>query len=297
MSEVLKRKSLGRGLDALLGVEETNGKPSILSQTGIFMLPLDTIAANPFQPRSRFEEQSLAELAVSIGNHGVIQPVTVRRLSKDSYQLISGERRLKAAAIAGLKEIPAFLRIADDESMLEMSLIENTHREDLDPIEIAIGYSRLMDECRMTQEQLSDRTGKDRSTIVNFIRLLKLPPVIQLALRERKITMGHARALININNPAAQLNLFDKILDDSMSVRETENSAKKFKENSHTSKNSALKWKQPADDLLCNSLFNALSVKINIARSSGCKGKITIPFTSDEEFQKIADFLRKEQQY
>ena len=223
-------------MSALLDSEdeavETATHSAVHSSTqhgGISQISIEYIEVNPFQPRTRFDEKALQELTDSITHYGLIQPITVRRVSKDKYQLISGERRFKASQLAGLTEIPAYVRLADDKAMLEMALIENTHREDLDAIEIAMGYERLIEECGLTQEELSGKIGKDRTTVTNYLRLLKLPPVIQLAIRRKKITMGHARALINIDNPINQLSVFDKILDESLSVRDTEEKARIIK--------------------------------------------------------------------
>lgn len=290
MSDINKKRALGRGLSALL---DSDGDNTVLAQKpgnpqpavgGIALIPVAQIEANPFQPRSRFEETPLKELTDSIRQHGVIQPITVRRISKDKYQLISGERRLKATELAGLHEIPAYVRIANDQAMLEMALIENTHREDLDPVEIAIGYQRLIEECNMTQENLSEKVGKDRTSVTNYLRLLKLPPVIQLALRERKISMGHAKALINIANPASQLSLFDKILDDSLSVRATEEKAK----NAKVARQKKSLSKKEEDSKLEDELSLKLATTVKLARASkGTKGKLVISFKTEEELSKI----------
>jgi ParB family chromosome partitioning protein len=294
MSDNTKKRALGRGLSALLESEadsvstsRANSNSGIQSTGGMSQILISQIEANPFQPRSRFEETPLKELTDSIRQHGVIQPITVRRVSKDKYQLISGERRLKATGLAGLQEIPAYVRVANDQAMLEMALIENTHREDLDAIEIAIGYQRLIEECNMTQEDLSEKVGKDRSSVTNFLRLLKLPPVIQLAIRERKITMGHAKALINIGNPASQLSLFDKILDESLSVRDTEEKAKTAKASAPKQKNSANGSDKYEDSRLESELSSLFSAKVKLARSGTGKGKIVIPFKSEEELKNI----------
>jgi len=295
MNQNPKKKSLGRGLSALLDSAEENTETtahsaghSSVQHGGISQILIEQIEANPFQPRTRFDEQALKELADSIVHYGLIQPITVRRVSKDKYQLISGERRFKASQVAGLTEVPAYVRLADDKAMLEMALIENTHREDLDAIEIAMGYQRLIEECGLTQEELSGKIGKDRSTVTNYLRLLKLPPVIQLAIREKKITMGHARALINIDNPINQLTVFDKILDESLSVRDTEEKARviKSKSPSKNSQNGSTK----EDKHIEENLSGVFSSKVKVSRS-GAKGKIVIPFSSDEQFRKILALL------
>lgn len=286
-----KKKSLGRGLSALLdspeGNTEATATHSMAQHGGIAQIPILQIETNPFQPRTRFDEQALKELTESIIHYGLIQPITVRRVSKDKYQLISGERRFKASQLAGLTEVPAYVRLADDKAMLEMALIENTHREDLDAIEIAMGYQRLIEECGLTQEELSGKIGKDRSTVTNYLRLLKLPPVIQLAIREKKITMGHARALINIDNPISQLNVFDKILDESLSVRATEEKARSTKGQASAKKSPG---HNAEDKQIEQGLSGVFSSKVKVSRSGG-KGKIVIPFSSDEQFRKILALL------
>lgn len=257
---------------------------------GTSQILLEQIEVNPFQPRTRFEEKALKELSDSIVHFGLIQPITVRRVSKERYQLISGERRLKASQVAGLKEIPAYVRLADDKAMLEMALIENTHREDLDAIEIAMGYQRLIEECGLTQEELSEKIGKERSTVTNYLRLLKLPPVIQLAIREKKITMGHARALINIDNPINQLSVFDKILDESLSVRDTEEKARSAKKKVPAGHSQNGNGVNPEDKSIEKDLSGKFSSKVKVSRSGG-KGKIVIAFSSDEQFRKILELL------
>jgi ParB family chromosome partitioning protein len=285
-----KKRSLGRGLSALLESEESiaTSTHTVSAGGGTSQIPIAYIESNPFQPRTHFDKAQLDDLASSIKQHGVIQPITVRRVSKDKYQLISGERRWKASQMADLVEIPAYVRVADDQAMLEMALIENTHREDLDSIEIAIGYQRLIEECGLTQEDLSEKVSRDRTTVTNYLRLLKLPPVIQLAIRERKISMGHAKALINIDNPASQLSVFDKILDDSLSVRETESRAKEAKKSFVKPRNSS----NGAEDVrLEKQLSERLASKVKLARSGKGKGKLVISFSSDEELSKIVGLL------
>jgi ParB family chromosome partitioning protein len=286
-----KKRALGRGLSALLESETTTvTAPHTQASTGgTSLIPIAFIEANPFQPRSHFDQIQLEDLAASIKQHGVIQPITVRRVSKDKYQLISGERRWKASQMAGLDEIPAYVRVANDQSMLEMALIENTHREDLDPIEISIGYQRLIEECGLTQEDLSDKVGRDRSTVSNFLRLLKLPPVIQLAIREKKISMGHAKALINIDNPASQLSVFDKILDESLSVRATEDKARDAKASLVKPKRSG--QNSAEDNRLEKELSQHLASKVKLSRGNAGKGKLVISFSSDEGLRKIVERL------
>ena len=218
-----KKKALGRGLSALLENPETDITSRELSSDhvigAIAQIEIALIEPNPFQPRVHFDKEELADLALSIQQQGIIQPVTVRKIGIDRYQLISGERRLKAARVAGLTEVPAYIRVANDEQMLEMALVENIQREDLNPLEVAISFQRLLDECQIRQEDLSVKVGKDRSTISNYIRLLRLPAEIQGAIRDNRITMGHARALITIDDPEKQVILLGKILDRKLSVR------------------------------------------------------------------------------
>ena len=214
-----QKNALGRGLGALIeDADQSERAPA----AAINEIDIDKIEVNPFQPRKNFDEESLRELASSIREIGIIQPITVRRLNGDTYQLITGERRYKAAGLAGMETIPAYVRIAEDQNMLEMALVENIQREDLDSIEVAISYQRLIEEIGLTQENLSDRVGKKRSTISNYLRLLKLPAEIQLGIRDRLISMGHARALVNIPDPNIQLEIFQKIIKDDLSVRKVE---------------------------------------------------------------------------
>jgi ParB family chromosome partitioning protein len=226
-----KKPALGRGLSALLENAKTDITTKQVGDTApvvnsVSIIKLSNIEVNPFQPRTNFEETALQELSDSIKQHGIIQPLTLRKLGYDKYQLISGERRFRASQLAGLKEVPAYIRVADDQAMLEMALVENIQREDLDPIEVALSYKRLIDECSLTQEQLSEKVGKQRSTVTNFLRLLRLPAPIQKALRERDISMGHAKALINIDNEDRQLAIFALTLEQELSVRQIEEIAR-----------------------------------------------------------------------
>ena len=256
-------------------------------------LALEKIEANPFQPRNRFEELSLKELAKSIKEQGIIQPVTIRKLGYDKYQLISGERRFKAAKLAGLKEIPCYIRVANDQQMLELALIENIHRKDLNPIEIAISYQRLMEECQITQELLSDRIGKDRSTITNYIRLLKLPPVIQIALQDEKISMGHARAIINIESETKQIEILELIISQGLSVRDVESLAKTSSKGKATNpqKETIFNEKQ---EFAQKQLESTLETRVQIRRNNNGKGSIVISFKSDKEFDRIMSILENE---
>jgi len=235
MTQAIKKQALGRGLSALLkdpenDIKSVNDKNADKVVGNIIELELEAIEINPFQPRSNFNEETLQELASSIKELGVIQPITVRKLEFNKYQLISGERRLRAAKIAGLTVIPSYIRIADDNESLVMALVENIQRHDLDPIEIALSYQRLIDEIQLTQEQMSDKVGKKRSTIANYLRLLKLDPIIQTGIRDGFISMGHGRALITIENEDIQSDIYHKIISQNLSVRETENVVKNYQE-------------------------------------------------------------------
>lgn len=291
-----KKKALGRGLSALLGdtresehLEETAGPPS----GGTHEILLSEIEVNPFQPRRHFDQESIKELAESIKVHGIIQPVTVRRLSSNQYQLISGERRFQASKIAGLKGIPAYVRLADDQQMLEMALIENIQRENLNPIEVALSYQRLITECNLKQEQLGERVGKERSTVTNYLRLLKLPPDIQIALRDDKLSMGHARAIINVENPDAQLFIFKKTIQDDLSVRKVEELARQVASGA-SGKITPKKEAQAASREMSNlqsKLSSHFGTKVSV-KSDGGKGEIKIPFLSVEDLNRILDIFK-----
>ncbi len=288
-----KRDDLGKGIRALL-----EGMDSSLSNEGALLgtsnaIPLSQIEVNPFQPRHDFNEQAMQELANSIRIHGVIQPITVRKISAKKYQLIAGERRLRAAKLAGLAEVPAFVRTADDEQMLEMALIENTHREDLNAIEVAINYKRLIDECNLIQEDLAEKVGKDRATVANYLRLLKLPPEIQQAIKDKTISMAHARALINVSDPVTQLQLYKEILDKELSVRQTEQLARDF-----TSTKKRSDKKSPslphAYQRIQDRISSHLSTKVQIKRRRLGKGDIVIQFYSDSDLERLAELLSVE---
>ncbi|MCB0802315.1 MAG: ParB/RepB/Spo0J family partition protein [Flavobacteriales bacterium] len=291
-----KKPALGRGLSALLENEKsdiTTKETSEVSTTvgSIAELEISQIVANPFQPRTKFEEQALIELAQSIKTLGIIQPITVRKLGYNQFQLISGERRFRASQLAGLHKIPAYIRIANDQSMLEMALVENIQRSNLDAIEIAISYQRLIDECSLTQEVLSQRVGKQRSTISNYLRLLKLPAEIQAAIRENKISMGHARALINIESETEQINVLHQILEETLSVRKTEELAKEKKESSQKPHNSAVLPLSLVDKKLKSDLSKYFDVKVNLQRKDIDRGRLVIPFNSDEELSRIIKLM------
>ena len=286
-----KHRGLGRGLDAILQSPETDITSADISGNyvagAIAQIEIDKIETNPFQPRTDFDESALNELAESIKNQGVIQPVTVRKMGYDKYQLISGERRLRASKLAGLKTIPVFIRVANDEQMLEMALIENIHRENLNAIEVAISYQRLLEECKLTQDKLSEKVGKDRSTVANFLRLLKLPAEIQIAIRDGYITMGHARALVNISDKSKQLIILKRIIDEDLSVRQVEMLVK----DKPAKKPKAIvpeSYKVQAD-----ALSKALKMGVKVSRDSKGKGSLTINFKNDEEFERLLDFINK----
>ena len=296
MSLQNKKRGLGRGLDAILQSPETDITSSDISGNyvagAVAEINIDFIEANPFQPRTDFDESALNELAESIKIQGVIQPVTVRKMGRDKYQLISGERRLRASKMAGLKTIPVFIRVANDEQMLEMALIENTHREGLNAIEVALSYQRLIEECNITQEQLSEKVGKDRSTVTNFLRLLKLPPEVQVALRDEFISMSQARAIINIEDKTKQLVILKEIIDKDLSVRQVEELVRSL-----NSKN--VKTKKQKDVLpeafifTVDSLSKSLNTKVKINRNSKGKGSLTIDFKNDEDFERLIALINK----
>lgn len=288
-----KRPALGRGLSALLENEKTDvtyaSSETDLPKTvgSISEVAISKIEANPFQPRTKFEEEALQELSQSIRELGIIQPVTVRKLGYDKYQLISGERRFRASQLAGLTQIPAFVRIANDQSMLEMALVENIQRAELDAIEVAISYQRLIDECKLTQEELSQRVGKKRSTISNYLRLLKLPAEIQNGIRSNRLTMGHARALINLDDEKTQLEVYHQILNDTLSVRKTEEIAKEKKTVKTLKSSPSTLPLSLVDKKLISNLSKLFKVDVKFQRKEDEKGKIVIPFESDEELAKI----------
>ena len=282
-----KQNGLGRGLDAILPKTET---PEIT---------ISKIQTNPFQPRKEFNEDALEELSSSIKELGIIQPITVRKLGFDKYQLISGERRLRASEMAGLTKIPTYIRIANDQQMLEMALVENIQRENLNPIEVALSFKRLIEECDLTQEACSERVGKNRSTITNFLRLLKLPEEIQLGLQMKKISMGHARALINVSDKQKQLNIYHDAVANGFSVREVEQIVKMFAEIDYkrTSKDKKVKIVNPLPfdkQRKMHELSNYLDREVQMKTNKKGKGKLTIPFSSDEDFEKIIALIKKD---
>lgn len=299
-----KKKALGRGLNALLSDNDTTDRleaeiavANIASpgspKSGINEIPVAEIETNPFQPRTHFDEDALLELAESIKVHGIIQPITVRRLAHNQYQLISGERRYQASKLAGLENIPAYVRLADDQQMLEMALIENIQRENLNAIEIALSYQRLLSECNLKQEQLGERVGKNRATVTNYLRLLKLPPDVQIAVRDNKLSMGHARAIINVESADQQLYIFKRILGEDLSVRKVEELVRELgaprNEAVATAAQPAAVSKEMAQ--LQSRLSSHFSTRVTV-KSDGKKGDIKIPFVSVEDLNRILDILR-----
>lgn len=286
-----KRNALGRGLGALIDDADRDRDPS----SSISEIAIEEIEANPFQPRTKFDEEALKELATSIKKIGIIQPITLRKVGQRKYQIIAGERRFRASKIAGLETITAYVRTAEDEGMLEMALVENIQREDLDAIEIALSYQRLMDECKLTQENLSDRVGKKRSTVSNYLRLLRLPALIQKGIVDKTISMGHARALVNIKNPEDQLAIYDEILKNDYSVRKVEELVRQL--NSSEAKvpqTAASKQKHPQEyGELKEHLSRFFNTKVDFSLNNKGKGKIVIPFGSSTDLERIIGILDK----
>ena len=290
MAKATKKQALGRGLSALLKDTSSNVKDNHDIVGNIIEVALETIQVNPYQPRTYFDEDTLSELATSIRELGVIQPITVRKLG-DTYQLVSGERRFRASKLIGNKTIPAYIRTANDQEMLEMALVENIQRKNLDPIEIALSYQRLIDEIQLTQENLSVRVGKKRSTVANYLRLLKLDPILQTGMRDGFISMGHGRALINVSDSNDQLSIYKKILKDKLSVRQTEELVKNIKSNTSQSKSVNKKLPKYIKESILT-INKYLDQKIDITVNSKGKGKILIPFDSKEDFERIKNLLK-----
>ncbi len=300
MAKATRKQALGRGLSALLkdpdnDIKSAGDKNADKLVGHIVELEMSSIEVNPFQPRTSFNEESLRELASSIRELGVIQPITVRKLDFDKYQLVSGERRFRASKLVGLETIPAYIRIANDQESLEMALVENIQRQDLDPIEIALSYQRLIDEIQLTQEQLSDRIGKNRSTIANYLRLLKLDPIIQTGMRDGFLSMGHGRALINIDNTQKQLEIYEKILQRSLSVRDTEQLVRELngdkKPDAAKSKSTSVPktYKKGIKEF-----SEYLGTKVDVKVTKKGSGKLTIPFSSEEDFKRLKNLIRGE---
>ncbi|WP_460218816.1 ParB/RepB/Spo0J family partition protein [Psychroserpens sp. MEBiC05023] len=297
MAKATKKQALGRGLSALLkdpsnDIKSANDKNADTIIGNIVELDIDVIEINPFQPRTNFNEETLRELASSIKELGVIQPITVRKLEFNKFQLVSGERRFRASKLIGLKTIPAYIRIANDQESLEMALVENIQRQDLDPIEIALSYQRLIDEISLTQEQMSERVGKKRSTIANYLRLLKLDPIIQTGMRDGFISMGHGRAIINIEDQSVQLDIYEKIITDKLSVRATEALVKSYHNPSEK------KTVEPEElpkfvKKGIKEFSEYFGHKIGVKLSKNGKGQITIPFHSEEDFNRIKKLVQR----
>ena len=286
MAKATKKQALGRGLSSILNKDSNSTKSLNFNKRKSIIdnIDINLITVNPYQSRSNFNEKSLKELTTSIKNIGVIQPITVRKIKKNSYQLISGERRLKACKNLELNNIPAYIRTANDQESLEMALIENIHRQDLDAIEIAVSYKRLIDEINLTQEELSNKIGKDRTTITNYLRLLKLNPIIQSGIKDSFISMGHGRSIINIENKSDQIKVYETIISKNLSVRNTEELVKNYKNNQVTKK-SIDKPKYISNAITKLSEIFKTSVRVNVSRNN--QGKIIIPFKSEAEFKKI----------
>lgn len=293
-----KKPALGRGLGALLQNSETDIATSPIGEDvgnvvgSVSSIAIKEIETNPFQPRTQFEKDALLELANSIKELGIIQPVTVRKLGYGKYQLISGERRFRASQIAGLTEIPAFIRIANDQEMLEMALVENIQRQELDAIEVAFSYQKLIEECGLTQEKMSERVGKKRSTVANYLRLLKLPAEIQLSIRTRDISMGHARALVNIDDEKKQVTLSRRIIKEGLSVRQIEEIVKERKEETSIAlKKGGVSDLSFSQQKIKDDLSDFLKAKVQLQSNAKGKGKLTIPFTSEKELERIVELL------
>jgi ParB family chromosome partitioning protein len=296
MAKATKKQALGRGLSALLkdpanDIKSAKDKNADKVVGNIVELDLKDIEVNPFQPRTSFNEETLRELASSIRELGVIQPITVRKLSFGKYQLVSGERRFRASKLVGNDTIPAYIRIANDQESLEMALVENIQRQDLDPIEIALSYQRLIDEIQLTQEQMSDRVGKNRSTIANYLRLLKLDPIVQTGMRDGFLSMGHGRALINIENTGDQLDIYEKIISDKLSVRQTEAIVKNY----HNTSSLELPKESDTPKFIKKGMkefATYFGAKVDVRVAKNGRGKITIPFSSEEDFNRIQKLIK-----
>lgn len=300
MAKATKKQALGRGLSALLkdpenDISSAKDKNADKVVGSIVELELESIEVNPFQPRTSFNKDALQELATSIKELGVIQPITVRKIDFNKYQLVSGERRFRASKLVGLESIPAYIRIANDQESLEMALVENIQRQDLDPIEISLSYQRLIDEISLTQEQLSDRIGKNRSTIANYLRLLKLDPIIQTGMRDGFLSMGHGRALINLSDLELQLEVYEKVLAESLSVRETEKLVKHIQTTGSVGEKSKATPKVPKEIKESVKGFSSyFGAKVDVKMSKKGNGKVIIPFSSKEDFERLTKLIESE---
>jgi ParB family chromosome partitioning protein len=294
MAKATKKQALGRGLSALLqessNINSASDKNADKVVGSIIEIELSSIDMNPFQPRTYFDEESLRELASSIRELGVIQPITVRKLEGNKFQLVSGERRFRASKLIGSTTIPAYIRLANDQEMLEMALVENIQRKNLDPIEVALSYQRLIDEIQLTQEDLSIRVGKKRSTVTNYLRLLKLDPILQTGMRDGFISMGHGRAMINVENTEDQLAIYEKILREKLSVRQTEDLVKIIKSGAIAKPKKKITPPYIKDSL--KDIGDYFGHKIDITVGTNGKGKISIPFHSEEDFNRIKNLLK-----
>ncbi|MEQ1732419.1 MAG: ParB/RepB/Spo0J family partition protein [Bacteroidia bacterium] len=297
----MKKSAMGRGLSALLESNETDitqrytgDLPSSTTAGSVANLRIDQIVANRFQPRNKFEQEALEELAQSIKELGIIQAITVRKMGYDKYELISGERRFRASQLAGLTEIPAFIRIANDQQSLEMALVENIQRENLDAIEIALSYQRLIDECNLTQEEMSERVGKKRSTITNYLRLLKLQPEIQRGIIHREISMAHARTLVSVDDEATQLQIYHDIIKNDLSVRQVEEWVRGVdkKPSAKSKKKPTIKVLPYNFQKLSNDLTSHFKTTVDFKRGATGKGQIVIPFSSDVDLERIISLLK-----
>lgn len=294
MTQAIKRKTgLGRGLSALLeNADQENPQVENAGVGSVAMIALADIEANPFQPRTEFDVIALEELKQSIEVHGVIQPITVRKMGYDKYQLISGERRTRASILAGLTQIPAFVRTANDQDMLEMALIENIQRSDLNAIDVAMSYKRLIDECSLNQDALGERVGKDRTTVNNYLRLLRLPEEIQLGIKQGKLSMGHARAMINMESMDDQLEMFNQIVNQNLSVRDVEGLVKAKKANPSTSFTmNGTDW-DPEIDRITEAFYKKLNAAVHLKSGSKEKGKIIISYKNKEDLERILNLIR-----
>jgi len=290
-----RKNALGRGLGALIeNADDITQKRETKPAASINEIDISKIEANPWQPRTKFDQERLIELSESIKQIGIVQPLTLRVIGPDKYQLIAGERRFRASKLAGLTTVPAYVRTADDDTMLEMALVENIQREDLDPIEVAISYQRLIEECKLTQESMSERVGKKRSTISNYLRLLKLPAEVQLGLVEKQISMGHARAIVSVEDPLAQLMIFDETVKNDYSVRKVEQMVRDLNNGTSAKKPGKSNANLPEEyEALKTQLSSFFRTNIQFSRTDNGKGKIVIPFTSDDELEKIISILDK----
>lgn len=303
MAKLHQREQLGKGIRALLGEISNDLKEEEIigheheNLGNVVKVPLEKVEVNPFQPRVNFDEEALSELADSIRIHGVVQPITVRKINKDKYQLISGERRLRASKMAGLKEIPVYIRTANDQEALEIALIENIQREDLNAIEIGINYQRLLDECSLSHEALAERIGKKRATVTNYLRLLKLPPDIQVGIRSGAVSMGHARALAGMDDVMLQLSIFKDIVNKDLSVRQVENIVKKIgekpsKEDSKKTKKDDQKKLSPQLRKYQDEIASYFSTKAQIRETGKGKGEIILNYYTNDDLERILELMR-----